>query len=227
MHGNDIGISFYQKAAVLTDNGLLGKVDTVEFAALVVYFRFRGVYVLHLHVFGSRIEHTASESHYLARKRMYRENDASPEPVSQRAIIFAIAESGLYQIVGFISFLNGSFGQGIMAVCAVTELELLDDIIAESSSPQIGHTDTLPVNVVVKNVLKILGRILVYHEQTFAQAVCLFFFISQFAFFDFNVILSSQPFQCFIIGKLLVFHDKMNHVSSFSATETLAKTFTG
>ena len=64
---------------------------------------------------------------------MYRENDASPEPVSQRAIIFAIAESGLYQIVGFISFLNGSFGQGIMAVCAVTELELLDDIIAESS----------------------------------------------------------------------------------------------
>ena len=52
VHGYDIGISFYKEAPVLADNSLFGKVYTVEFLAFMVYFRFRRIYIFHLHIFG-------------------------------------------------------------------------------------------------------------------------------------------------------------------------------
>jgi hypothetical protein len=42
-----------------------------------------------------------------------------------------------------------------------------------------------------------------------------------------NVVFFGQPFKRFVVPELLVFHDEMNHVSTFAATETLADALGG
>lgn len=50
VHGNDIRISFDQKATVLTDNCLFGEINAIKLTTLMIDFRFRRIDVLHLYV---------------------------------------------------------------------------------------------------------------------------------------------------------------------------------
>ena len=65
MHGDHVGVSLDEEALVLLHDGLLGKVDTIEFATLVVDFRLGRIDIFgHL---GVGLQHTSSEGYDLAR----------------------------------------------------------------------------------------------------------------------------------------------------------------
>ena len=155
------------------------------------------------------------------------EDDPSPEPVAQGAVLFSVAESRFHQVVFLIAFLKGCAGQGIAVVRTVAQLEFFDDVIAEAAPPQVGHADALPFQLVVEHLLEVLVGELVDHEQAFAQAVRLLFLFAQFPFLDFDIVFPGQPFQGFVIVQLLVLHDEMDHVASLAAAEAFAQSFAG
>ena len=95
----------------------------------------------------------------------------------QYTVVFAVTQSRLQQKFLFVTLLQGGFRQCIGAVCTISQLEFLDDVVAETTAAQIGHTNTLAVDVVMENILKIIGCKLIDNKQTFAQALCLFFFV--------------------------------------------------
>lgn len=132
VHGDDVGITFHQEAAVLLHDGLLGEVDAIEFVALVIDFAFGRVDVLHFDALGGSGQYTSAEGYHFARQRMDGEDDASPETVAQAVVVRLVAEAGLHQKLFLISFLEGFLGKGIVAVGTVAQLELLDDVVAET-----------------------------------------------------------------------------------------------
>ena len=155
--------------------------------------------VLHLHVLSSRVKHTTTESHYFTRQCMHRENYTPPESVAQRTIVFTIAQSGLLQELWLIAFFYSSTCQRITIICAIPQLELLNDIITESSTSQISHTYALTLFHVIKYVLKVFRSKLVDHKKTLAKIARLLFFFGKFTLFYLDIIFTSQPLQCFII----------------------------
>ena len=105
VHGNDVCITFDQKATILFHNGLFGKVYAVQLVAFMINFRFRRVDVLYLDAFGGTGKHTSSESYHLAGESVYRKDDPPPEAVTQSVVVCFVAEAGLDEIVFFVSFL--------------------------------------------------------------------------------------------------------------------------
>ena len=104
-------------------------------------------------------------------------------------------------------------------------MEFLDDVISDTALTEIGEADGLSVYVVVKNVLEIITGKFVDNKKTFPNTLSFLFFICQFAFLDFNVVLLGKPTQCFRIIHLFMFHDEMNGIAPFSACETFAESF--
>ena len=227
VHGDNVGITFHQEAAVLLHDGLLGEVDAIEFVALVIDFAFGRVDVLHFDALGGSGQHTSAEGYHFTRQRMDGEDDASPEAVAQAVVVRFVAEAGLHQKLFLISFLEGFLGKGIVAVGTVAQLELLDDVVAEAAAVEVGHTDAASVHVVVEDVLEIVACKQVDDKKTFAFALRLFFFVGQFAFLDFDAVLPGQVTQCLGIGQLFVLHDEVNGVSTLAAGKAFAKPFRG
>ena len=149
VHGNDIRITFDQKATVLFHNGLFGKIYAIQFIAFMINFRFRRVDVLHLDAFGGAGKHTSPESHHLTGESVYRKDDPPPEAVAQSVVVRLVAEAGLDKIILFIAFFQSFLGKGIVALGTIAQLELLDDVIPEAAAAEIGHADTLSVYVVL------------------------------------------------------------------------------
>ena len=188
----------------------------------MVYLTLWRVDVLHLHVLSSRIKHTTAESHYFTRQRMHREDDTPPKTVAQCTIVFTITQSGLLQELRLITFLYSSTCQRITIICAISQLELLDNVITEATASQISHTYALTFFYIIKYVLKVFRSKLIDHEKTLAKIARLLFFFGQLTLFYFDIIFTSQPLQSFIIRKLLVLHNEVHHISTLSATETFA-----
>ncbi|MPN04397.1 hypothetical protein SDC9_151635 [bioreactor metagenome] len=74
---------------------------------------------------------------------------------------------------------------------------------------------------------KIITRELIQDEHAVAIALGLLFLAGQLFFNNFNVVFFCQEFQCFVIGKLLVLHDKMHRRTAFTTSETFADVFGG
>jgi 3-phosphoglycerate kinase len=62
---------------------LLGKINTIEFPAFMVYLRLRRVDILHLHVLGGSAQYTSAKSYHFSRQGVYGENDTPPETVAK------------------------------------------------------------------------------------------------------------------------------------------------
>ncbi|MPM87552.1 hypothetical protein SDC9_134651 [bioreactor metagenome] len=85
VHGNHVGVTFHQETTILFNNGLFGKVDTVEFGAFVVYFRFGRVNVLRHFVV--LFQNTTTKGHHFPRKGMYGKHYTTPETIGKVTIV--------------------------------------------------------------------------------------------------------------------------------------------
>ncbi len=175
VHGNDVRITFYQKTTVLFYNGLFGKVYAIQLVAFMINFRFRRVDVLHLDTFGGTGKYASSEGHHLAGESMYRKDDPPPEAVAQSVVVRFVAEAGLDEIIFFVSFIQGFQSEGVVALGTVTQLKLLDDVIAEAAAAEIGHADASAVNMVLQDILEVVAGKVVYDKEAFPFALCYLF----------------------------------------------------
>lgn len=103
----------------------------------------------------------------------------------------------------------------------VAEVELLDDVVAETTAPEILHAHGQAVDIVVKNVLKVLFGPIVDDEHALALALLAPLLVGQLTFFDLNVVFVGQPSEGFGIVHLLMFHDEPHGVAPLAATETM------
>ena len=213
--------------AVLLHDGLLGLVDAIEFVAFVVNLRLGRVDVLHLHALGGGGQHTSAEGHHLAAERVDGEDDAAPESVAQAVVVRLVAEAGLDEEVFLVAFGQGLLGEGIVALGAVTQLELLDDVVAEATAAQVGHADVAPLVRVAQGVAEVVAGKLVDDEEAVAFGLCGLLFGGLFAFLDFDVVLLGQEAQGIGIGQLLVQHDEVHGVAPLAAGEALAEVLGG
>ena len=114
-----------------------------------------------------------------------------------------------------------------MALGAVTQLELLDDVVAEATAAQVGHADVAPLVRVAQGVAEVVAGKLVDDEEAVAFGLCGLLFGGLFAFLDFDVVLLGQEAQGVGVGQLLVQHDEVHGVAPLAAGEALAEVLGG
>ena len=87
MHGNDIGIALNHEDTVFLHNGLLGLIDAIELALLVVDIRVGRVDILLCHALRPAVQHTSAKGHHLAANIEPREDGATCIAVYQLSSI--------------------------------------------------------------------------------------------------------------------------------------------
>ena len=227
MHGDDVGVSFYHVDAICLDNRAFSLIDAIQLSSLAENLRFRRVDVFLADSFGPVVQYTSTESQNLAANVEPWENHSTPKTVADAAVFYLIAKSGLDQELFLVAFAEGFLGQSVFGGSAVTQLELLDNIVPNSALAEIGQTDGFSIYMVVKYILEIISGIFIDDEEAFADTLRFFLFVGQFAFLDFDVVFLGQPTQGFWIIHLLMFHDEVNGIASFAAGKAFTESFGG
>ena len=158
---------------------------------------------------------------------MYGEDDTSPKAVAQLVVVCFVAQSGLDEKLFPVSFLKRFLCHGVVAVGAVAQLELLDDVVPEPSVAEVCHADAAPVHVVAQDVLEVVAGKLVDDEKTFPFALHQFFFVGQFPFLNLDAVFLCKVLQRLGIGHLLVLHDEVHRIAPFAAGKAFAQSLGG
>ena len=114
-----------------------------------------------------------------------------------------------------------------MALGAVAQLELLDDVVAEAAAAEIGHADVAPLVGLPQGAAEVVAGPLVDDEQALALALRGLLFTRQFAFLDFDAVFLGQEAQGVGVAELFVLHDEVDGIATLAAGEALAEALGG
>ena len=222
VHGDDVRIAFDHIDAVFLDDGTLSLINAIELTILVIDLGIGRVHVLLLNTLCGSIELAPAEAYNLATHAYPRKDDATGIAVDEFATVVLVADAHLRDELLLVALLQCRTpeGEGIGEV--ETQLELLDDVVANATLAEILHADGHSVGMVVQGVLEIFQGILVDDEHRLALRLLALLLVGELAFLYFNVVFVGQPSQCFRIGHLLVLHDKGDGRASLAATEAVA-----
>ena len=106
-------------------------------------------------------------------------------------------------------------------------MELLNDVVAEAATAEIGQADGTSLRIVQQGVVEIVVGILIDDEEALAFVLRTFLVIAQFAFLNLDAILLGQVTECTRIVKLLMLHDEADGIATLSTGEALAETLGG
>ena len=110
----------------------------------------------------------------------------------------------------------------LFAVGTKTYLELLQNIIPETTTVKVSQTYRSAVSRIIQFVLEPVASPFIYDEHTIPVVARLQFFFGQFLLLNLNAILLCQIAQRIGIRKLLMLHNKVYRAS----TLTTSKAFT-
>ena len=106
MHGYHVGIALDHIHAIFFDNGLLGLIDAIEFAFLMINFRIGRIDVFLLDALRSRIELSATKGHYLTADIQPWEHGTTRKTVINTTFVLD-SQSRLHQEFLLITFALG------------------------------------------------------------------------------------------------------------------------
>ena len=154
VHGHHVGIAFNEVAKVGFADGLSCLEEAEEFLTLAVDDALRRVHVFDRNSFCGCVEHTASEASHTSACGEDGPDDSSEEAVSELAVFAFQAQSCpdaqarlhlvlvVHEIAFLVTFFQSRSGEGLLlAVGAVPNLELLQDVVPEASPSEIGKSD--------------------------------------------------------------------------------------
>ncbi len=136
-------------------------------------------------------------------------------------------ESVFFEVFFFESLFRGSLIECVMLFRAVTELEFVDGIFAESAFCKIAEADGFSFDALVQLVGEIFLRPVVYDQHALPVVFYLFLLLGQFPFLYFDVIFPGEVAKRVIVAELLVFHDEMDGSPPFAAGKTFTDVFGG
>ena len=213
MHGDDVGIALDHKHAIFLHNSLLGLIDAIELTLLMVDFRVGRVDIFLCYALGTAIKHTTTKGYHLA---------TDIEPREDGTTCIAVVYSDLFPLFTFLFPLNTQarlhkelrlITLGLSRLCqritllrCITQLELLNDIIADATTAEILLANGDAVRIVLKYIVKPVLGPLVDDKHRLTLALGFTLLVSQFLLNNLDIVFLSQPAQGLRIGQLLVLH---------------------
>lgn len=222
VHGDDVGLSFDHVDAVLLGDGTFGLPDAVELMVFVEHLGVGGVDIFLVDTFRTFVEDTCREAHDLTAHACPGEDDTAGETVDELAALRLVTEAGGGEKLSFVTFPFGCRSKKETVGEVVAEVELLDDVIAETAGAEILQADGLTVGMVVEQILEIFLCPLVDDEHRLALRLFLFLFIRQLALMDLDMVFLREPAQRLGIGELFVLHDERHGITAFATAEAVA-----
>ncbi len=223
MHGYDIGIAFNHIDPVFFPNGFLCLIDSVEFAAFMVYVGLWRIDIFLAYPLCSGSKHSSAKTCNLATESEPWKDDPTPVLVAVLSLVGSERKACPYKIFGIITLTDCFSRHCVVLVEAEPKSEFFNYVIAKSSSPEIDHTDSLSLSGVEKDVVEIITCPIIYRKHTLTLALGFALFRGEFTFFNFYPIFFSKELYCLIEIKLFDFHDEMDGITTLSACETLAE----
>ena len=224
VHCDDIGITFHHKHTVFLSNGPLGLEEAIEFPLLMVYLRVRRVHIFLLHTLRPRIQQSSAKGHHPSAHVQPGEDDTSCIAVVHAPLI-ADAESGLHEILILIAFRPCRQCQCVALRQGITQRELLDDVITDSTAAKILLADGYTVGIFLQDTTEVVLCPFVHNQHRLAVALLLFLLRRQLLLFHLNAVLLCQPAQGLWIGDLLMLHQEIDGRTTLAAGKALANLF--
>ena len=233
VHGNHIGVSLHHVYAVFLGYRLLCLIKAIEFSFLMVNLAIWRVDVFLAHALGAGIEHSSTESHHLATHTEPWEDGTPresiqililPAPVVLLVLIHLEAKTGAHQVLRIVSLLHSLIIKGCALRKRESQLELPDDVVAETTTAEILHTDGTSVHIILKNVLEILRSPIVDDEHGFPFTLTLLLLAGHLPLLYLDVILLGKPAKGIGIGHLLQLHQEVDGISALAASKAMADT---
>ena len=233
MHRDNIGISFHHKDTILLGYRLLGLIESIEFALLMINNAIRRVDIFLADALGSAVENSSAKSYHLAAHAEPGKDGSARETIKNLiltrliagfVLIHLEAESRINQIFRIIASRLSRFSKSCTLRERKTQLEFSDDIIPETSSSEISHTDSDAIHIMQENILKIFRRPIVDDKHGFSFALALFFFVGQFPLLNLYFIFLGEPAKSIGIGHLFQFHQKVDCIASLSTGKAMTDT---
>ena len=131
-------------------------------------------------------------------------------------------KSRLHQELCLVAGFLGSLCQGVAFLRGITQLEFLDDVVADATAAEILFSDGDAVGVVFQRVVKPVLSPLVDDEHRLALTLCSTLLVGQLFLNNLDVVFPSQPAQGLWIGHLLVLHEEAGRRATLAADETVA-----
>ena len=187
VHGDDVGVALDHVDAILLDDGFLGLVDAVELALLMVYLGVGGVDVFLLYALGGCVQLTSTEGHDLAAD-VHPGKDGAAGKAVVHPMLVADAETGGQQELFLKALAVGLVGKGIALGECKTQLELVDDIVADASAAEILLANGLAVDVVQQYLMKILAGPFVDHKHGLTFRLLTLLVVGKLALLNIDVV---------------------------------------
>ena len=225
VHRQYIGVALDQVAAALLLDGTLGLVDTVELVALVVDVRLGRVEVFaYLH---ARFKYPAAKGAIRISIAVHGKHYPAGKQVVDASVLAFATQSRFEQELCLVASFLGLLGQCVTLLWRIAKPELADNIFVEAPFPEIGHTHRAPLFGLQQRMAeKLLGKS-VDHKHAFAFGSLLFLFVGQLLFMNLDIVFLGQVLQRFVIGELLVLHDKVYGTAAFPQLKHLHTPFDG
>ena len=226
VHGNHVGIALDHKHAVFLGNGFLRLEEAVELTLLVVELRVGRVHVFLLHTLRTGIEQSSAKGHHPT-THVQPGEDHAPAIAVVESFLALDAKTRLLQELRLIARFLGRHGQCVALGQGITQVELLDDIVADASATEVLFADGNAVGVVLQHLLEVLQGPLVHCQHRLTVALMLFLLVGQFPLLDLDIILLRQPAQGLGIGYLLVLHQEVDGRTALTTSKALADLLRG
>ena len=206
---------------LLTGYLALGEIDAEEDVALAVDFGIGRVDVL-CRIVG--LESTAAEGDGTSAHRLYREHHAFAELVAKGAVIAFHHESGIEQVLFFVSGCLRRLQEGILAGRGPSEPEFLYGFVFQTAGMVVGKAHVLSFAGLELVSKELLGEF-AHEHQTFAALAAGKLFRGFLLLDDLYVIAFRNVAQGLHVGIMLVLHQEAYGGPGLPASEALVDTF--
>src|SRR5690606_13240623 len=147
MKRNHICIAFHEVTKVLASDRVLGLEEAIQHVTLVIDLRLRRVDIFRLVSCLIFRKYARTKRDDFASKIVNWKDHSSAKAVVFLTIVLLDKQAGFLKHILAVSFLDGRFREIVPLIQRVTEFELLDSTIIESSFAEITQTNTSPLFV--------------------------------------------------------------------------------
>ena len=178
--------------------------------------------ILLIYAFGSLVEHTTSECHYITAYAYPREHGTTRKSVNQFTLVILIAQACLFKEIKVVALLLCLTWHCISVGRRETKSELIYYIIPETTLTEILHSHGTAINIIMKDVGVIVRSPVIGDEHSLAFRLLLTLFVRKLFLLNLNAIAIGKPTESLRICELLMLHEKAHGIATLTTGKAMA-----
>ena len=148
------------------------------------------------------------------------EHHATLETVVALAVVLEDGETGLLQHVVAVAAATRIFGEVVPLVEAITQAEVLNDLVGQTTTMEIAESYSLTHFILVEQLGEVFLRKLRHMEKAVSLGLTLLLLCRHLLLLDLDMVLLGKPFQRLGVGVMLVLHEEAHSIATLAAAET-------